>query len=325
VPTDSARSGPGARPKVLVVDDSAVDRRLAGGLLAKRGFVPAYASNGVEALAALATDLPDLVVTDLQMPELDGLSLVESIRKLHPFVPVLLMTAHGSEEIAARALKSGAASYVPKRSLARELAPIALGLLEVARARRHEQQVLACLTENEAHFELENDIGSIAPLVGHLEQGLTRMGICDETGLIQVQVALREALVNAIVHGNLEVRSDLKETDEASYHELCALRQNEAPYRGRRVRVVARETREEAVYVIGDEGPGFDPTSLPDPMDPNNLERSTGRGLLLIRTFMDEVRHNATGNEITMVKRRDAAATGTAASGPPRSDRPADR
>ena len=62
--------------------------------------------------------------------------------------------------------------------------------------------------------------------------------------------------------------------------------------------------------MIRDEGQGFDLASLPDPTLPQNLERRTGRGLFLIRTFMDEVRHNDVGNEITMVKRRDAAAPG---------------
>ena len=65
------------------------------------------------------------------------------------------------------------------------------------------------------------------------------------------------------------------------------------------------ETPTEARYVIRDEGPGFDLNRVPDPTDMSNLERISGRGLLLINTFMDEVRHNKAGNEITMVKRRE--------------------
>jgi anti-sigma regulatory factor (Ser/Thr protein kinase) len=69
---------------------------------------------------------------------------------------------------------------------------------------------------------------------------------------------------------------------------------------------MSRESRDEALYVVRDEGPGFDPSILPDPTDPANLEKVSGRGLLLIRTFMDEIHHDDHGREITMVKRREA-------------------
>ncbi len=63
-------------------------------------------------------------------------------------------------------------------------------------------------------------------------------------------------------------------------------------------------TRDSATFVIRDEGNGFDPATLPDPTDPANLGKVSGRGLLLIQTFMDRVEHNAKGNQITMIKYR---------------------
>src|SRR5487761_1854859 len=99
-------------------------------------------------------------------------------------------------------------------------------------------------------------------------------------------------------HGNLEVGSELRETDEKSYRKLLEERRRTAPYAARRVHVLAYESPAEARYVIRDEGAGFDPKQLPDPTDPTNLEKVSGRGLLLIRTFMDEIRHNDKGNEI---------------------------
>jgi anti-sigma regulatory factor (Ser/Thr protein kinase) len=61
-------------------------------------------------------------------------------------------------------------------------------------------------------------------------------------------------------------------------------------------------TQQKATFIITDEGPGFDVSSLPDPTDPANLETPSGRGLLLMRTFMDDVKYNATGNRCTMIK-----------------------
>lgn len=289
--------------KVLVVDDSAIDRRLASGFLRRAGMDLAQAADGAQALQAIAVRVPDIVVTDLQMPEMDGLELVEAIRRQHPGLPVLLMTAHGSEEIAVQALKRGAASYVPKRNLAKDLVPTVMEIVTMARREQREQHLRACLMAAEWRFELDNDVAKIPAVVGHLEQGLGRLGLCDEATSLQVAVALREALVNAIYHGNLEVSSALLE-EGSGFDELVQQRRAESPYRERRVRVVATETRDQVTYVISDEGPGFDPASLPDPTDLENLEKASGRGLLLIRTFMDEVQHNDRGNQLTMIFRR---------------------
>jgi CheY-like chemotaxis protein len=302
--------------KILVADDSLVDQRLAGKLLEKHAdrfqtepqeqLTLLYAHDGKEALDCIAREMPDLVLTDLQMPEMNGLELVEAVRSRFPTVAVILMTAHGSEEIAIQALQAGAASYVPKRNLATDLSDTAVDVLAVAGAKRHRQRLLdECWRRTETHFLLPNDLSHIAPLIGHLQDNLKRMNLCDENGLIRMAVALREALSNAILHGNLEVSSELREANDSRYHDLIRQRQQQEPYDDRHVHIVARETGSEARYVIRDEGPGFDTGNLPDPTDPANLEKVSGRGLFLIRTFMDEVYHNPTGNEITMVKRRD--------------------
>jgi len=222
-------------------------------------------------------------------------------------VPVIIMTAHGSEDIARQALQSGAASYVPKHDLARELLATVEEILSTSAAREERQRLLDdCWRQSESQFLVPNKLAYVAPLIGHLQESLTRMKLCDENGLIRVAVCLREALSNAIIHGNLEIDSALRERDEQGYHKLIEERAQEEPYADRYVHVTARESCQEAAYTIRDEGVGFDSRSLPDPSDPANLERVSGRGMLLIQTFMDEVRHNAKGNEITMVKRRDA-------------------
>jgi CheY-like chemotaxis protein len=293
---------------ILVVDDSAVDRKIAGACVEQNGETPIYAESGAEALDVMAREEPDVVLTDLKMPEMDGLQLVEQIRNNHRSVPVILMTAYGSEDTAIAALKAGATSYVPKKTLKQELADALLIVLSAVEARKHREQVRGLLRKSESFFELGVDPDAPAAVVSYLEHDLAELNFCDASGLFQVNAALSEALSNAVDHGNLELDSALRESHDGSYYRLGSERRHQEPYSDRRVFIEAIVSPDRATYVIRDEGPGFDTTKLPNPKDPENMLKAGGRGVMLIRTFMDEVRFNDAGNEITMVKRRAAAA-----------------
>ena len=286
---------------VLVVDDGRVDQRLAGGFVEREGMVATYASNGAEALKSMDEQLPDIVLTDLQMPEMNGLELVRAVRAKYPGVPVMLMTAFGSELIAVEALQCGAASYVPKSDLKTELVPALRVVLESTNVADGRKIVRQFFQYRESQFVLgQADWKNTQTLVNHLQEELTESELCDETGLIRVGTALTEALANAIDHGCLELDSALRESEDDAYRKLAEERSTQTPYCERRVHVTARVTPEKATFVIRDEGSGFDPESLPDPTDPENLLKPSGRGILLIRTFMTDVRFNDQGNEITM-------------------------
>ncbi len=291
-------------PTLLVVDDSAIDRRLSGGLLEKHPqWSVIYATNGRDALQQVELHLPDLVLTDMQMPEMNGFELVKQMKDDYPLIPVVLMTAQGSEEIAVQALQAGAASYVSKHLLAEELQEIVERVLSASDVDRSESRLMHRMSRHQSTFVLENDASLVPSVVNYLQQLVTRMRLSDETECLRIGVALEEALLNAYYHGNLEISSELREQDHSAYYELSRQRCRQEPYLTRRIYVDAVMTPEQSTFVIRDEGPGFDPTTLPDATDPANLERPCGRGLLLMRTFMDEVRFNEVGNEVTMIKR----------------------
>src|SRR4051812_22533150 len=99
--------GKGREAPILIVDDSIVSQRLAGGLIQQgTGRPVVYANNGIEALAVLKRVEPCVVLTDLHMPVMDGFELVGAVRSKYPHIPVVLMTAFGSEAIAMRSLKA---------------------------------------------------------------------------------------------------------------------------------------------------------------------------------------------------------------------------
>ena len=81
-------------------------------------------------------------------------------------------------------------------------------------------------------------------------------------------------------------------------------RRAEQPYKERKIEVEIELSAKQATVTIGDQGQGFDPATLPDPTDPENLEKISGRGVLLMRSFMDEVQFNESGNQVTLIKRK---------------------
>ncbi len=160
------------------------------------------------------------------------------------------------------------------------------------------------LLEGESSFVLENDPALISAIIDELHATAVDLGLFDEATAVRVDLALHEALLNAIYHGNLELDSRLRRDDDAAYYTLAERRRRLEPYRSRRLSIRVRVSVLEAVYIIRDEGPGFDPASPPEPADLADNEWPSGRGMLLIRHYMDEVSHNASGNEIILVKRR---------------------
>ena len=105
-----------ARARVLVVDDSITTRTLERHILERAGYLVELARDGVEALAALRAGSYDLVVTDLEMPNLDGIGLVRQMRATEALVaiPTILVTSVAAEETRRRALAAGVNAYIVK-------------------------------------------------------------------------------------------------------------------------------------------------------------------------------------------------------------------
>lgn len=288
---------------ILVVDDSATERIRIPGLLAKEAdYVITTASDGKEALDCLAESPVDLVLTDLQMPEMDGLELVRAIRKQYAQIPVILMTGVGSEEIAVQAMKDGAASYVSKTSTPQWLCENVERVLGSRAAAVSESGQLQGMMSDEFRLTLPNDRVLMPATSRLISQSAQCAGLCPDQELPRIGVAMEEALLNACLHGNLELDSELREGDGKAFQELARKRSAASPWKDRRVFVNASVTSEQMKVEITDEGAGFNPENLPDPTDPENLLKPHGRGVMMMRLFLDEVHWNDRGNQVTLIK-----------------------
>lgn len=288
-------------PTLLVVDDVATDRMRIAGLAAHwMESTVLQASNGSTALEMIDQHQPDIVLTDLHMPEMNGLQLVQEIREQYPYIPVILMTADGSEEIAAMALQQGAASYVPKRHLAQNLERTLQQVHVTARDGLISQDIMHQIQCTRTELLLYCDRGSIRSTVGLLVNFLRCLPLGDETERLRTGIAIEEALWNAYYHGNFDVGSVEGATPQ-TYDEIVAERVADREYALRRIYVLADISRERAIFVVRDEGQGFDPTLYLSGRAKSLDDRH--RGIHLMSTIMDELTFNETGNEVTMIRK----------------------
>src|ERR1700678_71706 len=100
--------------RVLVIDDDPALRFTLEAVLSDAGLVVEASDGGVNGLAAFDAHGADVVLTDLAMPDMDGMQVLARMRAGDPSVPVLMLTAHGSERVAVAAMKAGAFDYIPK-------------------------------------------------------------------------------------------------------------------------------------------------------------------------------------------------------------------
>lgn len=302
---------------VLFVDDEADIRDSFAQRFAKQ-YKVLVAGNGNEALDVLKGDHGvTVVVTDIRMPGMTGLELIANARGLDPDLGFIVISGHGDTDDVITAFRLGARNFLrkPYRFAELERAIEEEGLrydqAREQRARLAEERVAdRFLTKVDGlTFELPTRLEWVNPITVRLISVFTSLGICNEETRFNVALGLVEILTNAIEHGNLGITGSekvkLKAQGENAY-QMEVQRRIELPESGnRRVRVHATCDREHATIQISDDGNGFEFDNLPDPTDPENLFKPSGRGILLARTFLDRVDYEGRGNSVTLVKYRD--------------------
>lgn len=295
--------------RVLLVEDSPTQAIEMTMLLEEGSHSVMHVENGRLGLEALAEYSLDVVVTDLEMPECNGLELVQRMRADYAHVPAILVTSQGSEALAVEALQYGAAGYVPKHDMKALLNQTVADVLSVLQSDESYSKLISTLTKNVFEFDMPNDPSLIAPLTGLLMQISSGLQVFGGMELVRLGMATEQAVLNAMYRGNLELNREQTPSDNSIIHDgatndLVEQRKSESPYAERRVYVSATATTEEIRIVVRDQGNGFDTSILPSPGNPEMLDASGGRGLVLMTSFVDSVTFNQKGNEVTLVKRR---------------------
>jgi len=211
----------------------------------------------------------DVVLTDLDVESTEN----DAHPKEGSCLPDLPFLAKGTR---VKAFKFCASNFRREDFNEEELKHITATVLDYKTRYVDRPDVVQHLHEN-IEFELPSAISLMHIVLEYLMKRVEKLGVVkpERSNLF---VALDEAFVNAVKHGN---KFDAQKL----------------------VRISAEVSPSEARFTVEDEGEGFDVNSIPDPLDPQNLFKASGRGVLFIYNIMDEVKYNDRGNKLTMIKR----------------------
>jgi FixJ family two-component response regulator len=292
-------------PTMMIVGDPAALNIAREALVElELGWEVLFAASAFDILDIPSLRDVDVVLVDLGSPHLDGVEVVAELHQRFPQLPIVLMSAPFGVRLALEAMQQGACNHFPRDLLDSEPTAILDLLRRVVREQQQQRHTMQQLATLQFTFTLNNDRSLVCGVVQRLKDATIEVGVCDQRSAIRLGVALEEAILNAIIHGNLEVSSALRTHDEANFENLIRTRMTQEPYARRRVTVTAKLNPTEAIFVIKDEGPGFIPANVPDPTTPTGVTAVGGRGLLLMRSFTNGVQYNEHGNEVTLVKKR---------------------
>ena len=265
--------------RILIIDNNDEPRAILAGALGELGHEVVSTGDREDALRRRDLEHFDLIISDLAEESGTNGKPETRIESKSPAVP------DDNEATIVKSFKIGAVNCLRHPYDEGELRNIVERTLS-CKLRYVDDPSLLSHTHEKIEFELPSDLALMNGVLQYLLARVSKLGLITAEGS-NLYVALDEAFVNAVKHGNKNDPTKL-------------------------LRVGAELSPTEACFTIEDEGEGFDVQTIPDPRDPANLFKSSGRGVLLIYNIMDEVEYNAQGNRVKMVKRPEPSTNSNA-------------
>ncbi len=271
--------------RVLVVEDSRTMRVFLRNLLETEHYDVVIANDGESGIhlfqQSIVENKPfDIVITDVVMPGMSGLDLLKRVKALYRDTIVVVLTSDANVDTAIEALNLGANNFLHKPPNSEEI----LNVLWRATKQREiflENEELNPFTERSIHIKIPSQLKFIKGIAHNIIADAKLMGYDENELRDKIPVTVDEAVTNAIKHGN-KFQEDKQVLIDVQIND-------------KRIKIV-----------VADEGEGFDVSSVPDPTDPMNFLKPSGRGILFMSIGMDEVRYNEKGNVLTLIKYRDS-------------------
>lgn len=183
--------------KVLAIDDDSIIRTLITNSLTKAGYEVITASDGESGLQMVTQHKPDIVVTDYQMPGISGLELLSELKRSHPGIPVIVLTAHGDVALTIKSIQAGAYDFIEKPLQIQELLQIIRNGIEIS----HQSRSLAETIKPEIRKTLEDNllVGK-TPEMREIFKNVGRVSLSKVNTLITGQTGTGKELIAKLIH-----------------------------------------------------------------------------------------------------------------------------
>lgn len=258
---------------ILIIDDAEEIRTSLSQIVEELELLPLTASNGVEALQLMQSEKIDLVITDLMMPEMDGLQFIVHCRKMNPRIPIAVISGYGDTENATFALTRGAFNFITKPFTVKEVEAIIRKGLRLRELSLGTDRLLKNI-RNRTELTIPSYSHLLPSVTFYILKECQWRGIDNENVLNNISVCTEEILTNALIHGNKGNPT-------------------------KNISVTLEFDPGKFTLTIRDDGEGFDTRAFSQQCMENYHEIPTKRGLLIVKHLTDEISFNDTGSEVT--------------------------
>ena len=261
---------------ILIIDDEEEIRSSLSKIVEKLDLIPLTAQDGLEALNLLKSKKIDLVITDLMMPQMDGLRFIVKSREINPRIPIAVISGYGDAKNVTFALTRGAFNFITKPFTIKEVENVIRKGLRLRELFLDTDKLLQNV-RNQTEIVIPSYLHLLPSVILYIIKECQWRGIDNENVLNNISVCTGEILTNALVHGN---KKDPK----------------------KKISVTLNFDIGKFTLTVKDEGKGFDVKKFSRQPKGNQLDIPNKRGLFIIKYLMDEVSFNEKGNELTTTK-----------------------
>ena len=259
---------------ILIIDDEEKIRNVLSKIVEQLDLIPLTAGDGLEALNILQSEKIDLIITDLMMPQMDGLQFIVKSREINSRIPIAVISGYGDVKNATFALTRGAFNFITKPFTIKEVENIIRKGLRLRELSLGTDKLLQNV-RNQTEITIPSYPHLIPSVIFYIVKECQWRDINNENVLNNISVCADEILTNALVHGN---EKDPK----------------------KKISVTLNFNAEKFILTVKDEGRGFNVEKFSRQLKENHSDIPTKRGLFIVEYLVDEIFFNDKGNEITV-------------------------